>query len=62
MLQYIIPVISLAALAAGWVAIQFLARKMQTKNHFDDLNSSCGSCNCGGGMSEHCQLKRKTGS
>ena len=46
--QYIIPVISLAALCGGWVAVQLLARRMKTKNHFDHLNSSCGHCTCGG--------------
>lgn len=49
MTQHFIAILLLAALCAGWVAVQFLARRMQTKNHFDDLDgSTCGSCNCGG--------------
>lgn len=47
MLQYIIAILSLSLLAAGWVGVQILARKMKTKNHFDNLNS-CGHCSCGG--------------
>lgn len=48
-LSYLIPILALAALCAGWVAVQFLARKMKTKNHFDNLDSStCGNCTCGG--------------
>ena len=49
MMQYIIPILFMSALCAGWVLVQLLAKKMKTKNHFDHLNSSCGSCNCGGG-------------
>jgi hypothetical protein len=48
-MQSILPIIALAALCAGWVAVQLLAKKMKTKNHFDDLDgSTCGSCTCGG--------------
>jgi len=48
-LPYIIGIFILVALCSGWVAVQFLARRMKTKNHFDDLDSStCGSCTCGG--------------
>lgn len=47
-ITFFIAIIGLALLCAGWVALQYLARKMKTKNHFDDLNSSCGSCMCGG--------------
>jgi len=48
MLQHIIPILALAALCAGWVVVQIIARKMKTKNHFDHLNSACGHCTCGG--------------
>lgn len=49
MLQYIIPILFVSFLTAGWVGVQLIARKMKTKNHFDDLNSStCGQCTCGG--------------
>ena len=46
---YIIPVIALSALCAGWVVVQILAKRMKTKNHFDDLgNEGCINCTCGG--------------
>jgi hypothetical protein len=48
-LSHLLPIIALALLAAGWVAIQFLAKKMGTKNHFDDLGNGCGNCGCGSG-------------
>ena len=48
MQQYIISVLFLAVLCGGWVAVQVLAKKMKTKNHFDHLNSACGHCTCGG--------------
>jgi hypothetical protein len=48
-LQYIIGILSVVGLCVGWLGVQYLARNMKTKNHFDDLDSSsCGSCNCGG--------------
>jgi hypothetical protein len=58
MMQFIIPIMGLSALCAGWVLVQLLARKMKTKNHFDDLNSSCGHCNCGG-MVTQCGREKK---
>ena len=48
MIDYLIPIVSLAALCAGWVIVQVIAKKMKTKNHFDHLNSACGHCTCGG--------------
>jgi len=49
MFKYILPILLLSALCAGWVLVQVLARKMKTKNHFDDLNSgACTNCTCGG--------------
>ena len=53
-LSHLLPVLALALLAAGWVAIQFLAKKMGTKNHFDNLGEGCGNCGCGGSS---CELK-----
>ena len=48
-LEYIFGVLAVVALCVGWLGVQFLAKKMNTKNHFDDLSSStCGSCTCGG--------------
>lgn len=46
-MQYIIPILFLTVLCAGWVVVQIIAKKMKTKNHFDNL-TSCGHCNCGG--------------
>ncbi|MBD80982.1 MAG: hypothetical protein CL840_18840 [Crocinitomicaceae bacterium] len=48
-IQYIIPVLALSALCAGWVVVQMIARKMKTKNHFDHLGTGgCTNCTCGG--------------
>ena len=46
-LTFVLAVLGLTFLSAGWVAIQYLARKLKTKNHFDDLNT-CTGCMCGG--------------
>ncbi len=54
MLGYIIPILFVAFLCAGWVVVQIIAKKMKTKNHFDHLNSSCGNCICGG-VGEACE-------
>ncbi len=53
-LSHLLPILALALLAAGWVAIQFLAKKMGTKNHFDNLGEGCGNYGCGSGA---CQKK-----
>ena len=42
-LQYLIPVLALTVLAGGWMGVQLLAKKMQTKNHIDQT-SCCGAC------------------
>ncbi len=54
LLYHLLPNLALALLAAGWIALQFLAKKMGTKNHFDNLGEGCGNCGCGGGA---CQKK-----
>ena len=46
-LQYLIPVLAVTFLAAGWAAVQLLARKMKTKNHIDNNAGCCGSCSGG---------------
>jgi hypothetical protein len=46
-LKYIIPVLAVAGLCAGWVFVQILAKRLGTKNHFDDRSSGCGKCGCG---------------
>ncbi len=43
-LPYVIAILSFAFLCAGWVAIQLLAKKLGTKNHFDNAKSCCGLC------------------
>ncbi len=57
-MKYIIIILSLGLLCASWILVQLLARKMKTKNHFDDLNSSCGNCNCGA-ISGSCENEMK---
>ncbi len=47
-MKYLIVILFVGALCAGWVVVQIIAKKMKTKNHFDHLNSSCGHCTCGG--------------
>lgn len=46
-LNYLLPVLAMAGLSAGWVLVQLLARRMGTKNHFD-RKPGCGSCQCNG--------------
>ena len=53
-MTYIIAILTLCALCAGWVLVQILAKKLKTKNHFDHLNSACGHCTCGG-VEQFCQ-------
>ncbi|MCP4456552.1 MAG: hypothetical protein GY816_00760 [Cytophagales bacterium] len=49
MAQYIIPILFLVILTTGWVGVQLIAKKMKTKNHFDDLGGDgCMGCTCGG--------------
>ena len=58
MITHLLAIFGMALLCAGWIGVQFLAKKMETKNHFDDLNSSCGHCTCGGGAMA-CEQKDK---
>ncbi|MEK6616408.1 MAG: hypothetical protein AABZ32_09895 [Bacteroidota bacterium] len=43
-LEYILPVLAFALLVAGWVVVQLIAKKMGTKNHFDNAGGCCGDC------------------
>jgi hypothetical protein len=43
-MTYMIPVIGLALLAAGWMGVQILAKKMEVKNHIDQTSGCCGAC------------------
>lgn len=51
--QYIIGIFVVTGLTTGWIGVQLLARKMGTKNHFDQPSASCSdfgkSCDCGSG-------------
>jgi hypothetical protein len=48
-MQYILPVLALAAVCAGWIGVQMLARRMGTKHHLAERKgSSCGGCGCQG--------------
>lgn len=47
-MTHLIAILGLAALSAGWIALQYLARAVGTKNHFEDQHGSCGQCSCGG--------------
>lgn len=49
MITYLAGILGLSLLCAGWVALQFLAHRQGTKNHFEHLQSGCGGCTCGGG-------------
>ena len=42
-IQYTIPVLAMALLAAGWMGVQLLAKHMKTKNHIDH-GGCCGAC------------------
>lgn len=48
MIKYIIPILFVAILSAGWVVVQLVAKKMKTKNHMDNLGKGgCMTCTCG---------------
>lgn len=54
-MHHILIILAFSLLCAGWIGIQFLAKKMGTKNHFDDLNNGCGNCTCGG-VGDSCHI------
>lgn len=43
-LEFILPVLAISLLTAGWMAVQLLAKKIGTKNHIDNDVSCCGDC------------------
>lgn len=43
--EFLIPVLALSGLCAGWVLVQLLARRLGTKNHLD-RQPGCGNCHC----------------
>lgn len=58
-LNYIIPVLAMAVLAAFWAGTQMLAKKMNVKNHIDNTSGCCGACNSNESCSEKSRLKTK---
>lgn len=54
-LPYMLPILALAGLSAGWMAVQLLARHLGTKNHIEHGGSGCGQCGCG----EACVLQQE---
>jgi hypothetical protein len=42
--SYMIPVLAITALTAGWMAVQMLAKSMKVKNHIDRTSGCCGAC------------------
>ncbi|MDX5326813.1 MAG: hypothetical protein LPK80_11200 [Bacteroidota bacterium] len=42
--EILIPALALAALTAGWMGVQIIAKRMQTKNHIDQTSGCCGAC------------------
>lgn len=57
---YIIPILALALLSGGWVAVQLLARKMRTKNHIEHAGSCGNQCTCMG-IDDTCENKSRSG-
>jgi hypothetical protein len=45
-LDYIIPILAVTLLSAGWAGIQLLARRLGTKNHIDQAGSCGSGCTC----------------
>ena len=43
-LPYLISILAIAGLCAGWVAVQLLAKQIGTKNHFENAKTCCGLC------------------
>ncbi|MCH8233940.1 MAG: hypothetical protein IIB82_15035 [Bacteroidetes bacterium] len=47
-ISYIIPVLAVAVLSAGWAGVQLLARHLGTKNHIDHGGACGNGCTCMG--------------
>ncbi|MCB0654916.1 MAG: hypothetical protein KDC57_02205 [Saprospiraceae bacterium] len=43
-IQYLIPIIALGLLAAGWMGMQLWAKRNEVKNHIDHQGGCCGAC------------------
>lgn len=51
-MTHLTAILALGLLCAGWIGLQFLARRAGTKNHFDHARGSCSNCTCGGNACE----------
>ncbi len=61
MMKYLIPILFVAILSAGWVIVRLIAKKMKTKNHMDNLGKGdCMSCTCGAGEDDACENEMST--
>jgi len=60
-MKYLIPILFVAALSAGWVVVQLIAKKMKTKNHMDNLGKGgCMTCTCGAAEGDVCENENST--
>jgi hypothetical protein len=41
-ISYLMPILALTGLTAGWMGVQILAKRMKTKNHIDH-GGCCGA-------------------
>lgn len=60
LVQYVLAIGSLSVLCAGWIALQYAARSVRTKNHLDHAPNKCGQINaadaaCSSGVAPHHQ-------
>lgn len=55
MLEFLIPILLLSLVAAGWGGVQLLAKSMGTKNHIDNHGGCCGACH----EERRCELKHR---
>lgn len=54
LLPHLLAITLLSLLCMGWIGVQMLARKMKTKNHFDD-RPGCGTCSGTGECTKRCE-------
>ncbi len=59
-IAYIIPILAIAALSAGWAGIQLLARRLGTKNHIDHAGECGSGCTCMYNEDSVCHRQDKT--
>ena len=44
LLQYLIPMLALGIVSAGWMGMQLWAKRNEVKNHIDHEGGCCGAC------------------